>query len=107
MPEETIMIRDVPKGERPRERLLNDGASALSNQELIAILLRTGTSQESVLQVAQRLLKRFGGLRMLQDASIEELMELRGIGTAKAIQILAAVELGRRIGSLNPVDRYT
>lgn len=107
MPDETIMIRDVPKDERPRERLLNDGASALSNQELIAILLRTGTSQESVLQLAQRLLKQFGGLRMLQDASIEELMELRGIGTAKAIQLLAAIELGRRIGSLNPVERYT
>lgn len=107
MTKEPIMIRDVPKDERPRERLINDGASALSNQELIAILLRTGTAKESVLQIAQRLLKRFDGLRMLQDASIEELMEIRGIGMAKAIQILAAVELSKRIGRLNPVDRYT
>ena len=100
------MIRDFPQDERPRERLLSEGAANLSNQELLAILLRTGTKQESVLHVSNRLLKHFDGLRLLQDASVEEITTIKGIGLAKAVQIMASIEIGRRIGRLQYEDRY-
>mgnify|MGYP001271619268 FL=1 len=101
------MIKDFPKDERPRERFIKHGPESLSNQELLAILLRTGTKAESVLQLAQRLIKEFEGLRMLKDATLEELTQIKGIGEAKAIQILAAVELGRRINNLTNEERYS
>ena len=100
------MIRDFPSSERPRERFLRDGPQSLSNQEIIALLLRTGTKNESVLQLSERLLTYFDGLRLLKDASIEEMTSIHGIGEAKAIQLLAAIEIGRRIGNLCYPDRY-
>ena len=103
---ENMLIRDYPKDERPRERFLQDGPQSLSNQELLALLLRTGSKEESVLQLSNRLIKAFEGLRLLKEASVEEMTEIKGIGEAKAIQILAAVELGRRIHKLNDQDRY-
>ncbi|MBM7691923.1 DNA repair protein RadC [Peribacillus deserti] len=103
---EKILIRDYPVEERPRERFIQEGAKALSNQELLALLLRTGTRNESVLQLSNRLLTQFEGLRLLTDASLDEMMMLKGIGEAKAIQILAAVELGRRISNLCFDERY-
>lgn len=101
-----MLIRDYPKEERPRERFVQDGPQSLSNQELLALLLRTGSKEESVLQLSNRLIKSFEGLRLLKEASVEEMTEIKGIGEAKAIQILAAVELGRRIHKLNDQDRY-
>lgn len=103
---EPLLIRDFPLSERPRERFLREGARGLSNQELIALLLRTGTKHESVLQLADRLIIKFDGLRMLKDASVEEITDINGIGEAKAIQLLAAVELGRRVHNLVTTDRY-
>ncbi|MBS4208959.1 DNA repair protein RadC [Bacillus sp. FJAT-50079] len=100
------MIRDFPAEDRPRERLINNGSESLSNQELLAILLRTGTKSESVLQLANRLLTQFDGLMWLKDAAIEELMNIKGIGQAKAVQLSAAVELGRRISNLSYDDRF-
>ncbi|WP_307272925.1 DNA repair protein RadC [Peribacillus sp. V2I11] len=101
-----MLIRDYPKEERPRERFLQDGPQSLSNQELLALLLRTGSREESVLQLSSRLINSFKGLRLLKEASVEELTMIKGIGEAKAIQILASVELGRRISNLNDQDRY-
>jgi DNA repair protein RadC len=101
-----LLLKDFPKDERPRERFIKLGPQNLSNQELIAIILRTGTKAESVIQLAQRLIKEFEGLRMLKDATLEELTKIKGIGKAKAIQLLAAVELGRRINSLTNEERY-
>ncbi|MFA1711770.1 DNA repair protein RadC [Peribacillus frigoritolerans] len=101
-----MLIRDYPKEERPRERFLQDGPQSLSNQELLALLLRTGSREESVLQLSGRLINSFKGLRLLKEASVEELIMIKGIGEAKAIQILASVELGRRINNLNDQDRY-
>ncbi|WP_394233104.1 DNA repair protein RadC [Niallia oryzisoli] len=106
MQSESIMIRDYPKDERPRERFIQYGPESLSNQELIALMLRTGTKEESVLQLSNRLLTHFEGLRLLKDATLDEMTTLKGIGTAKAIQILASVELGRRISNLQHDDRY-
>ncbi len=102
----SLMIRDFPQDERPRERFIQNGPASLSNHELIAILLRTGTKDESVLQLSNRLLTNFEGLRLLKDATLEEMTEIKGIGQAKAVQILAAVEIGRRITNLNYTDRY-
>ncbi|WP_442595243.1 RadC family protein [Neobacillus sp. D3-1R] len=103
---QTLMIRDFPQDERPRERFVSNGPQSLSNHELVALLLRTGTSQESVLQLSNRLLTHFEGLRQLKAATLEEMTAIKGIGQAKAIQVLAAVELGRRISNLAYDDRY-
>ncbi|MBN8200713.1 MULTISPECIES: RadC family protein [Bacillaceae] len=106
MQTETLLIKDFPQDERPRERFVQNGPQSLSNHELIAILLRTGTKDESVLQLANRLLTHFEGLRLLKDASLDEITSIKGIGSAKAIQLLAAVEIGRRISNLTYEDRY-
>ncbi|MDF2657853.1 MAG: repair protein RadC [Paenibacillus sp.] len=90
-------LRNVPQEERPRERMLQAGAQALSNAELLAILLRTGTINESAVSLAQRLLNEAGGLRQLVEMSTAQLTKLKGIGSAKALQIQAGIELGRRI----------
>ncbi len=106
MPQQSLLIRDVPMRERPRERMLQEGPRALSNQEILAILLRTGTKKESVLQLSQRVLATFDGLTLLKDAAIEELCKIKGIGEAKAVEISAAIELGRRIHSMQTDERY-
>ncbi|MGP7816828.1 RadC family protein [Niallia sp. 01092] len=103
---DSLLIRDFPDDERPRERFMKQGPESLSNHELIALLIQTGSKNESVLTLANRLLVHFDGLRLLKDASLDELMTLKGIGTAKAIQLLAAIELGRRVSNLAYSDRY-
>ncbi len=101
------MIRDFALEDRPRERLIQNGASVLSNQEIIAILLRTGTKKESVIELANKLLHRFDGIRLLKDASLEEITNINGIGEAKAVQVMAGIELGRRFNKLTFEDRYS
>ena len=98
-------IRDFPVEERPRERLRNYGPGHLTNAELLAILLRSGLAGENVLAMATRLLARFDGLDGLTRAGYDELCATRGVSDAKACQILAALELGRRLASLTPADR--
>ncbi len=98
-------IRDLPVIDRPRERLRDAGPGALSNQELLAILLRTGQANESALAVAARLLGRFDGLVGLARSSFAELCAERGLGEAKAAQLHAALELGRRVVAAQPEDR--
>lgn len=100
-----VMIRDVPEEERPRERMIRLGADVLSNAELIAILLRTGTSSESVVELGTRVLSQTGGLRGLVGITFNELTQFRGIGPAKAVQLLAGIELGRRISQMVPEER--
>ena len=99
------MIRDLPRGERPRERLRDLGPGSLSNAELIAILLRTGSGGESVLNLSTRLLASHDGIAGISRASYGELCSLKGISDAKACQVLAAFELGRRLVSLSPEER--
>ena len=98
-------ITDLEMSERPRERLAQLGAVSLSNAELIAILLRTGLPGENAVQMGQRLLLRFRGLSGLHRANFDEVCEQKGIGMAKAAQIKAAIELGRRLNSESPEDR--
>ena len=99
------MIRDMPADMRPRERLIGLGAGALSTTELIAILLRVGVRGENVITLSHKLLARVGGLPGLPDASIGDMCELHGISEAKACQVVAAVELGKRAASMNPEHR--
>jgi DNA repair protein RadC len=101
----TPMLRDMPQDDRPRERLMQVGATAVSSAELLAIILRVGSRNESVVQLATRLLAHFGGLPGLARASLTELQEVKGIGPAKAIEIKAALELGRRLLAAAPEER--
>ncbi|MBM3144738.1 MAG: JAB domain-containing protein [Chloroflexi bacterium] len=109
MNEETITYRitDLASSERPRERLASLGPQALSNAELLAILVRVGVHGENAVQVGQRLLQAFGGLAGLHRASYEEVCNQHGIGAAKAAQIKAAIELGRRLTLESPEERPT
>jgi DNA repair protein RadC len=100
-------ITDLHEAERPRERLEQLGPQALANAELIAILLRVGVPGENAVQVAQRLLQQFDGLGGLHRAPFEELVAQYGIGEAKAAQIKAAIELGRRLTLEAPEERPT
>ena len=95
----------MPESVRPRERLQHAGPGALSNAELLAIILRTGSRTGNVLDLANHLLADFGGLAGLNGASIEELCRHDGLGPVKAIELKATFELGRRLVSLNPGDR--
>lgn len=104
-PQYSTMIRDLPQDERPRERLQRYGPSHLSNAELIAILLRVGSAGESVLHLSERVLATYDGLSGVAKASYGELCDLHGVSDAKACQLLAALELGRRLTSLHPDDR--
>lgn len=95
----SFLIAEMPDCERPRERLELHGVEALSDAELLAILIRTGRFGRSALDVARDLLVAFGGkLDRITDASLEELRSVRGIGPAKAIEISAALALASRIG---------
>lgn len=98
-------ITDLQETERPRERLAALGPQALSNAELIAILLRVGVPGENAVQVGQRLLNKFGGIRGLHRVPFVELCQQHGIAKAKAAQIKAAIELGRRLPLESPEER--
>jgi len=89
-------IKELPEFERPRERLIKKGARALKKEELIAILLRSGLKGKNALEVANDILLKYGDKKLL-SASYEELRNMRGIGPTKAVQILAAIELGSRL----------
>ncbi|WP_456342471.1 RadC family protein [Thermovibrio sp.] len=89
-------IKELPAEDRPREKLLKVGAENLTDGELLAILLRTGTNGKSALTLARELLKEFKGLKGIAEASLRELTSFKGLGLAKAITLAAAFELGRR-----------
>ncbi|MCF7872871.1 MAG: DNA repair protein RadC [Candidatus Omnitrophica bacterium] len=98
----SFTLHDLPKEERPRERLIKFGEQALSAQELLQLILGRGVPGESVTVTAQKILSHFGSLQKLAEASIEELSQIKGIGSAKAAQIRAACEMGRRISTQTP-----
>ncbi|ACL22357.1 DNA replication and repair protein RadC [Desulfitobacterium sp. LBE] len=98
-------LKDLPEELLPRERLFQYGADALSNREILAILLRTGVKGENVLDFSERLLTETGGLSGLARLTVHELTRYRGMGTAKAAELKAALELGRRSVSSDPLVR--
>ncbi len=93
-----LLMKEMPEGDRPYEKLERLGARAMSDAELLSVIIRNGTKQESALQLGQRIMSLAGerGLMMLQEHSLEELMEIQGIGRVKALQIKASLELGNR-----------
>lgn len=93
-----LLMKEMPEGDRPYEKLERLGARAMSDAELLSIIIRSGTKKESALQLGQRIMSTAGdrGLMMLQEHSLEELMEIHGIGKVKALQIKASLELGNR-----------
>jgi len=95
----SFTIHDLPAEERPRERLVEFGEQALSAQELLQLILGRGIAGESVAVTAQKLLAQFGNFQKLSEASIEELSSIKGIGLAKAAQIKATFEIGRRVST--------
>lgn len=101
----TYRIKDLKSSERPRERLAQLGAQVLSTAELLAVLLRVGVRGENAIQLGQRLLQDFNGLSGLQRASYAELKSQHGVGNAKAAQIKAAIDLGRRLAAQTPEDK--
>lgn len=92
-----LKIREMPADDRPREKLIARGANALTNAELIAILLRTGLPGANAVQVAAKLLQRYGSLAGLSRCGVEEIAAIPGIGPAKAVQLVAAFGLGQRL----------
>jgi DNA repair protein RadC len=92
----SFTVRDLPKSERPRERLIKFGPEALSAQELLALIIGRGIPKKSVMNIAQELLARFGNIKAISQASIAGLSEIKGVGLAKAAQIKACFELGKR-----------
>ncbi len=91
-----LKIREMPQDERPREKLLARGPDALTNAELIAILLRTGRRGMNVVEVARELLDKYKSFAELSRCSVKELSEIKGIGPAKALELVAAFNLGKR-----------
>jgi DNA repair protein RadC len=106
MKTDNILIKELPSNERPREKVLNNGFNTLSNSELIAILLRTGTKQESALQLANKLLIQINGLKNILHVTLEELTSIKGIGPTKAVQLLTSIELGKRINQSSKDEKY-
>ncbi len=102
-----ISVKELPASERPRERLRQLGPQVLTNAELLAVILNTGTRGESVLELAQRLLVEFGGLVGLARADFATLQRFHGLGEAKAAKLQAALELGRRLALAQPEERPT
>src|SRR5580700_5312515 len=98
----TLRIQELPDEDRPREKLLKQGAGALSESELVAILLRTGTVGANAVDVARELLLRYQSLTALSRCDAKELAKIKGIGEAKALQLAAAFELGKRLARENP-----
>jgi DNA repair protein RadC len=92
-----IRIKDLPDSERPRERLVRDGADALKSTELIAILLRTGLKGTSVIMVAEQMLAKFATLENLARASVDDLRQIKGVGRDKAVTLVAAFTLARKM----------
>jgi DNA repair protein RadC len=96
MDDQIIRIKDLPEEERPRERLVKKGPESLSNSELLAIVLRTGSARENVVSLCNRIFMEYN-IKQLSQANIAKLREIHGVGTAKAAQIAAIFELARRL----------
>jgi DNA repair protein RadC len=99
-------VHDIPSDDRPRERLQKNGAETLSTADLLAIILRTGTIRDNVMELAQKLLLKYGGLGGLMSAGFHELSNEYGLGMAKTAQLKAALEIGKRLSMLQPDKKY-
>lgn len=107
----SILIKDIPINERPRERLISNGVEYLNNEELLSILLKCGTKDLSVKELANNILKQIDNINNLKDINYQNLIKIKGIGKAKACEILASIELGKRINNkinnINQIKIYS
>ena len=109
-----MKLNEIPIWEQPREKIIDSGIESLSTTELMAILIRCGTKNKSVLELSSEVLNYFETIEELKDVTIEELIKIDGIGVAKAATILAAIELGKRLSSkkitknkfITPIDVF-
>jgi len=101
MKDNYFMIKEMPVLERPREKMINQGTQRLSNAELIAILIHTGNKNQNAIELSNEIINTFGGLSGLTDITFDELISIKGIGAAKACNILAALELNKRISTFS------
>lgn len=92
-----MKIKNIPESERPRERFLEVGVENLSNQELLSILLKTGTKNKSVMELSYEVLNEIGNITDFKDLTIQTLLKIKGIGKVKAIEVVSAIELGKRV----------
>lgn len=102
----TLKIKDLPENERPRERLFRYGSEALSNVELLAILLGSGTKNENIISLSSKIIRDNGGLNGVFNSSLEDFTKINGIGKAKASKLLAMIELSKRFKSFKDGDNY-
>lgn len=102
-----LTIKDLPISERPRERLLAEGSAKLSDADLLAILIRNGTKEDTAIQLAERILVAVGGLLELPRFGVEELMQIKGLGPVKAVTIQATIELAKRLSSRLRLESVT
>ena len=100
-----MTIQDMTLEERPREKMILNGPDSLSDAELLAIIIRSGTQKLNAIQLGQAIIKKADNIRYLQDLTIEELKSINGVGETKAVQIKAALELSKRIASFKP-EKY-
>ena len=101
-----LTVRDLPSNEQPRKRLRDSGPQGLLISELLAIILRTGTQRDNAVELAGKLLAKYGGLGGLVRADFDEICSEYGMGEAKTAQLKAALEIGRRLGTLHPEEKY-
>ena len=99
-----MKLKELPKTELPRERLVNVGESKLTNEELLSIILRTGSKNNSVKDVSNNILSTINNINELNDITLEELSKIKGVGLVKAISIKASIELGKRVSNVNIVN---
>lgn len=99
-----MKLKELPKTELPRERLINVGESKLTNEELLSIILRTGSKNNSVKDVSNNILSTINNINELNDITLEELSKIKGVGLVKAISIKASIELGKRVSNVNIVN---
>ena len=102
--EHKVKIKDLPLEQRPREKLLKDGAEILSDVELLAILIGSGTKDKSAIDLANEIMKKYGSYKGLAGRDIDELKQIKGLKDAKILNIAAAFEIARRI--VEEVQKY-
>lgn len=103
---ENIKIKKIPKCDRPRERMITSGPKSLSNEELLAILIRTGTKDLSVKNLSSYILSKIGGIEKMKELNYHNLLKIKGVGEAKACTILALIELSKRMNrKINTIQR--
>ena len=99
------MIKEIPKYERPREKLLREGVSNLSNIELLAVIIKSGIKGKSALELSEEILYSINSLKELKDLELQEITNIKGVGLVKAMEIICAIELGKRISNERKINK--